>query len=105
MTDLPLLFVDGRPIPYDTVPVPHMAGGMRRYFERGIPPGSFSKALLSNDLRETFARADADNAACIREWVQWLYNNAPSGSWGSPENFANWIKRQQEAGLGNGGVK
>ncbi len=99
------LLVNGRPIPYDTVPVAHMAGGMRRYFENGISPGSFGKALLSNDLCETLARADDDNAACVRQWVQWLYNNAPAGSWGSPANYANWITRRQGDLLGDGGVK
>ena len=57
------LIVNGRPIPYDTVPVRYMADGMRRYFEHGIPSGSFGHALLCNDLRETFARAELSSSA------------------------------------------
>lgn len=94
---LPKLIVNGEPIPYHTVPVAYMADAMRNYFEHGIPPGSFSRALLSNDLRETFARADDSNSRCVRAWVQWLYNHAPAGSWGSPEKVADWIKERQSA--------
>lgn len=90
------LIVNGRPIPYETVPVPHMADGMRRYFEKGIPPGSFGTALLCNDLRGVFQRADAENAECIRQWVMWLYANAPNGSWGSPQAFNAWLTERQK---------
>lgn len=92
------LLVNGRPIPCETVPVSYMADGMRRYFENGISPGSFGTALLCNDLRETFGRADETNSRCIRQWVQWLYDNAPAGSWGSRERFNDWIAQRQGKG-------
>ncbi len=41
------LIVNGRPIPYETVPVSYMADSMRNYFEHGISPGSFGAALLA----------------------------------------------------------
>lgn len=66
--------------------------GLLRYVESGIPGGSFLTALLSNNLKETFARADDDNAVKIRQYVQWLYGYAPSGCWGSPERVTAWIK-------------
>jgi hypothetical protein len=89
------LFVNGKPIPYDTVPVSYMADSFRLYFERGISPGSFGAALLCNDLRESFARADDTNSQHIRQWVQWLYDNAPNSSWGSREKFFAWMKSRQ----------
>ena len=91
------LIVNGRPIPYETVPVEYMADTMRNYFEHGIPPGSFGSALLSNDLRETFACADDTNAQNIRQWLMWLYSNAPGGSWGSVQTFKSWLAKRREA--------
>lgn len=89
------LRVNGAPIPYDTVPVDYMADAMANYFEHGIPAGSFGMALLTNNLRETFACADDTNSRNIRQWVQWLYDNAPAGSWGSPERCKAWMESRR----------
>jgi hypothetical protein len=75
----------------------HMWGAIERYMLHGIPPGSFLTAVLSNDLREAFARADDENTACMKQWVQFLYSYAPSGSWGSPEHFHSWIAKFTKA--------
>ncbi len=74
----------------------HMGGAMKRYIEHGIPPGSFLSAVLSNDLKETFARADDENGRAVRDYVVFLYSFAPSGCWGSPDKFTAW---QQQGGL------
>jgi hypothetical protein len=74
----------------------HMVGAVRRYIMQGIPPGSFLTAVLCNDLREAFSRADDDNSAAMRGWVQFLYNYAPSGCWGSPDRYAAWLAKFRE---------
>ena len=38
---------------YSKIPVDYMVDAMRDYLEKGIPPGDFLTALLSNDLMET----------------------------------------------------
>lgn len=75
----------------------HMHGAVKRYVMHGVPPGNFLTAVLCNDLKESFARADDDNAASMHGWVRFLYNYMPSNSYGSPELFKNW--------LGNGGLR
>lgn len=55
--------------------------------------GSFLTALLSNDLKETHARADDINQPAIRNYIRFLYSYAPSGCWGSPERFQDWLAR------------
>lgn len=77
----------------------YMVGAVKRYILQGIPPGSFLTAVISNDLREAFARADDDNATAMQGWVRFFYNYAPSGCWGSPERYSNWLAkfREQEA--------
>lgn len=72
----------------------HMRDGMKLYLERGIEPGSFLEAVLSNDLRAACECADHINQRRLFDIVSWLYNEAPAGSWGSPENFNHWRARQ-----------
>lgn len=64
---------------------------LKRYIDHGHLPGHFLTAVLSNDLKEAVARADGTNQALLATWVQWLYNRAPCGCWGSPENVTAWI--------------
>jgi hypothetical protein len=69
----------------------HMHDAIVRYFENGIPPGSFYSAVLTNDLREAVAFADHINQEHLVNHVRWLYNYAPSGSWGSRHAYMNWL--------------
>lgn len=63
----------------------------RRYIEDKIPPGGFVLAVLCNDLKEACARADDINRRLLWEIVAWLYNEAPSDCWGSPERVEAWL--------------
>ena len=47
-------------------------------------------ALLSNDLMDTFGRADDDNRNAIYAYCMFLYNEAPPGCYGSPEKVRAW---------------
>lgn len=71
----------------------HMHGAVRRYYLKGIPPGSFLEAVISNDLMGAFSRADDVNSSAMREWCQFFYNHVPSGSYGSPERYGEWLAR------------
>lgn len=80
-------------IEWSKVPVAHMEGGIRRYFEHGIPPGHFITALLSNDLSMAVRFADEENAAAIAKWVVFIHCQLPSGCHGSPEHVRDWIAK------------
>ena len=69
----------------------HMIGGMSRYLSRGILSGGFLTAMLCNDLRDACFRADDQNRLRLSDYVNFLYNYAPSESWGSPEKVDAWI--------------
>lgn len=58
--------------------------------------GHFLTALLSNDLKETFARADDENQLAIQNYIGFLYSKAPSVAWGSPERVRGWLARDME---------
>lgn len=68
----------------------HMQSGARRYIELGVAPGDFLTAVLSNDLKEAFGRADPANQAAMSEWVSWLYNECPMSANGSLETVKAW---------------
>ena len=71
----------------------HGRDTMKNYIMHGIPTGNFLSALMSNDLCETFGRADEFNRPRIYDYVFFLYNYAPSTCWGSREKVDAWIKR------------
>ena len=68
-----------------------LQAGMKRYIEQGIAAGGFLTACLENNLVGAFGWADVHNRSRIQEIVYWLYNEAPSGCWGSAETVAKWL--------------
>ncbi len=88
-----LTLVDGNPIDYSRLPE-SLRGGMQRYLDHGIKPGSFMMAILTNDLRGACEQADDVNRHQLFEIVAWLYNNAPGKAWGSPDNVVRWCERE-----------
>lgn len=85
-------YTPGRPADWSLIP-DYMIGGLRRYIENGIAPGSFLTAVLSNDLRRSFDCADDENGRRIGDYVRFLYSYAPSQCWGSPDKFEAWCKQ------------
>lgn len=77
---------------WDLIPA-YMHGAVERYVMHGVPPGSFLTAVLSNDLREAFARADDDNTAAMKGWVRFIYMHVPSNAHGTPEMVDAWCER------------
>jgi len=84
-----------RDVDYSKCPVPRMADAVRRYVEKGIQPGHFLMALLSNDLMETIDRADDENAAAIRQWAIFVHCELPAGCHGSPDRVKGWMLSQR----------
>lgn len=76
----------------------HMWEPLTRYIERHEPVGHFLTALLSNDLREAWNRADASNARVLHVFVAYLNQHAPEECWGSPAKVDLWIDRESDLG-------
>lgn len=72
----------------------HMRQAMQYYIEHRILPGGFLTAVLENNLRDAVARADHINKNLLAEYVEFLYNDAPSTCWGSPEKVNAWISNR-----------
>lgn len=76
---------------YDKLPEP-LRGAMQRYIEHGIIPGDFLQAVICNDLKESFGRADEGNIARMFDIVSFMYNEVPLHIWGSKERMITWHK-------------
>jgi len=59
----------------------HISDGVQRYIEQGVIPESFLQAVIQNNLRESFARADKINIARMFDIVSFFYNEAPFNCW------------------------
>ena len=79
-------------IDYSGLPA-HMQDAMRMYIEDGIEPGGFLSAVLENNLMRAFGRADSINAAHIKDYCAFLYNDVPGNCHGSPDIVTAWINR------------
>lgn len=62
------------------------------YIREGIAPGSFLRAVLSNDLLEAVRRADDEHLKNVAAVAAWVHNFAPSDCVGSTAKVAAWIK-------------
>jgi len=69
-----------------------MVEGVQAWVEEGRPGGSFLHAILTNDLRMAFAKADNLNMHRMREWVEFLNWELPGNCWGSPEKVRLWSR-------------
>lgn len=74
---------------------PEIIESIRAYADEGRPTGGFLRAVLSNDLKESFGRADDGNQATMFEIVSYCYNEIPSDCWGSPETVKEWLKKKR----------
>lgn len=66
------------------------------YIDKGVPVGGFLTAVLENNLKEAFGRADENSVLELPGIVSWLYNHAPAACWGSPERVDAWMRQRQE---------
>ena len=67
-----------------------MMPGIERYVQDRVMPGSFLQAVISNDLRLACANADEENLRNLPAYIAYLYNETPSGCWGSQEKMIYW---------------
>ena len=74
------------------------------YVKYGYEPGGFVTAVLENNLMESMGRADMENREDIFEICEYVYNEIPAASHGSPQKVIDWMiyVRQKIKGESNG---
>ena len=73
----------------------HTQRSLEDYFCRCLPPGGFIKAVLVGDLFAAACSADYENANCLADIAEWVYQNAPAGSFGSNAAIKGWLSKNQ----------
>jgi hypothetical protein len=75
----------------------HLRDGLWHYVREGRPTGHFLECVLSNDLAGAMGRADEESRGGLYAVVRWLYNEAPSNCWGTPERVKAWLTNAAKA--------
>ena len=65
-----------------------------RYINEGIMPGSFLRAVLTNDLAGAVFKADSNNLAALKDIMLYVYNEVPANAWGSTATVADYAQRK-----------
>lgn len=77
----------------------HLQDGLEAHCLTGRSVGHFLTAALSNDLLGAVSYGDEESLAGLKGIVQFLYNFAPPGSWGTKDKVATWRARGGLAGV------
>lgn len=64
---------------------------LERYRDYGIATGDFLFSVMINNLSRTIAHADEQNLADLVEIVRFVYNDMPSGCWGTEDKVRDWM--------------
>lgn len=75
------------------IPLPIYAG-LVRYLDR-VPPGSFLRACLENNLQQAVSRADPKSLAQLVE-ITLAVQALPEEAHGSPEKVREWLAGRKE---------
>lgn len=81
---------------YFTAEPAHIRGGIVRYIDEGIAPGSFLTAIICNDLIGACGKADGINRLALFDIVAWFWNESPSSCWKSREAMDAWIAKHRK---------
>lgn len=73
----------------------HMMEGLRDYIVYGHEPGSFLTAVICNNLIDACAHADEENARNLPAYAAFIYNDVPSGCWGSRDRMNAWMEERR----------
>ena len=67
---------------------------LKNYFLHAYQPGGFMTSLLCNDpWTDVISRADNWNRPILGQYLEFLHEHAPEGSWGSEANVRDWLAK------------
>jgi hypothetical protein len=69
----------------------HIRDSLLRYQNEHVPTGGFLKAVLENNLREAYSRADSENIDHMMAIVSFCYNRLNMACWGTPDRVQEWL--------------
>ena len=72
-----------------------MMGGIQRYVDYGVQPGSFLTAVICNDFVGACQHADDENIRNLPAYAAYFYNEVPHNARGSAERMAEWTEARE----------
>ena len=78
---------------------PNLIDGLKNYMLYGRGVGHFLTAMIKGDLYEACARADLESQRYLFKIAAFIYNEFPSGAFGTPEKHDSWRARGGYAGV------
>jgi hypothetical protein len=75
---------------------PDIRHSLDEYARIGRPTGDFLRAVLENNLMESFGQADDENRNTLFEICSYVYNDMPAVCHGSPEKVDAWLAKKRE---------
>lgn len=69
------------------------ADAIKAYIVDHRKPHEFLRSVLSNNLLRAVTNADDEETAALPAIVIYIYNEVPSGAWGTPEKVEAWINK------------
>ena len=75
---------------YPKAPLPVLEA-IHRYATKGYLPGSFTTAVLENNLVNAMAYADKDSKAGLEDIISFCKYEIPSRCWGSEKRVEFWV--------------
>ena len=61
------------------------------YVHNRREPGSFTRAVLENNLKEAFFHADISSQVRMKDIIMYAYWEIPGVCWGSEQAVRNWL--------------
>lgn len=69
---------------------------LKQYVKYGFDPGAFLRAVLENDLISALGHANDMNMRNIPAYVEYMEEEMPRESYGSPVLVQKWMKKRLE---------
>lgn len=73
----------------------HIIESIDKYVNNKIAPGRFLRSFLENDLKNALLSASPSSKKYLIEIFNYIYDEVPSGCWGSKEVVSNYLKNKK----------
>lgn len=71
----------------------HSRESIEEYVLYGRGLGDFLRSVFSNELHQSFSRADVFNKPKIENYVMFMYNYVPADCWGGKQEYKKWCEK------------
>ena len=78
---------------------------IERYHQYKIPPGSYIRSVLENNLAQAMGSSDHESYKHLRNVCHFMIWHLPANCWGSPEEVRDWLAGDDQPVEKRGGLR